>query len=341
MPLWLRALDGATTALFGMPIASRMHDGALLVPLTAKFAFISPSLLVIVMPLLSLLPIALVVATSRRPVRRTPVWYGGLSPDRTRASTTALTFSNAMRTFYSFVYRPTAATERDADAGGYFVTKLSFEHDVAPIFGPLLFQPAVIVVQALAARLRVPAVGRAQLLSQSDWIAPRVGPRTDVVLKTKEDRRDMDVWGDSVLWRAGLLGAVCTVDPGAAGIRPGLSLCDDDHQRHGKLPHGVSLRRNARAPHAGAVDSHWGADRIPSAATQRFRRSRWRRCCSPKAGSWRRPRSMSLFQSGLVRPPHLEEPISREISEGRKLMNTDILIVRAICMRPIRASASA
>jgi formate hydrogenlyase subunit 3/multisubunit Na+/H+ antiporter MnhD subunit len=155
MPLWLPALDGATMALFGMPIASRMHDGALLVPLTAKFAFISPSLLVIVMPLLSLIPIALAVATSRGRARRTPVWYGGLSPDRTRASTTSLTFSNAMRTFYSFVYRPTAATERDADAGGYFVTKLSFEHDVAPIFGPLLFQPAVIAVQALAARLRI------------------------------------------------------------------------------------------------------------------------------------------------------------------------------------------
>ncbi len=140
-----------------------MHDGALLVPLTAKFAFISPTLLVIVMPLLALIPIGLAVVASRRPVRRTPVWYGGLSADRARASTTALTFSNAMRTFYSFVYRPTAATERDADAGGYFVTKLSFEHDVAPIFGPLLFQPAVVVVQALAQRLRVLQSGQLNL----------------------------------------------------------------------------------------------------------------------------------------------------------------------------------
>ncbi len=163
MPLWLPALDGATTVLFGAQIASRMHDGPLLVPLTAKFAFISPSLLVLVMPLLSLIPIALAVATSRKPVRRTPVWYGGLSPDRTRASTTTLTFSNAMRTFYSFVYRPTAATERDADAGGYFVTKLSFEHDVAPIFGPLRFQPAVVIVQGLAARLRVLQSGQLNL----------------------------------------------------------------------------------------------------------------------------------------------------------------------------------
>ena len=163
LPLWLRALDGATTALFGMRIASRMHDGLLLVPLTAKFAFISPSMLVIVMPLLALVPIALVAAASRKPVRRTPVWYGGLSPDPRRASTTALTFSNAMRTFYGFVYRPTAATERDADEGGYFVTKLSFEHDVAPIFGPLVFQPAVAVVQGLATRLRVLQSGRLNL----------------------------------------------------------------------------------------------------------------------------------------------------------------------------------
>ena len=163
MPLWLRSLDDATTELFGIQIASRMRDGPLLVPLTAKFAFISPSLLVIVMPILSLVPIALVVAASRTPVRRTPVWYGGLSADRRRASTTALTFSNAMRTFYSFVYRPTAATERDADAGGYFVTKLSFEHDVAPIFGPLVFQPSVAFVQGLAARLRVLQSGQLNL----------------------------------------------------------------------------------------------------------------------------------------------------------------------------------
>ena len=133
-----------------------MHDGPLLVPLTAKFAFISPSLLVIVMPLLvARARSGSFWEASRRPVRRSPVWYGGLSPDPARASTTALTFSNAMRTFYSFVYRPTAVTERDADAGGYFVKKLSFEHDVAPIFGPLLFQPTVRAVRAIAGKLRV------------------------------------------------------------------------------------------------------------------------------------------------------------------------------------------
>jgi hydrogenase-4 component B len=155
MPIWLSALDVATAGHFGVPVASQMHDGPLLVPLTAKFAFISPSLLIVVMPLLALLPLILVLGSRRRPIRRTPVWYGGLSPDPARATTTALTFSNAMRTFYSFVYRPTTVTERDADAGGYFVKKLIFTHDVAPIFGPLLFQPAVRAVRAVAGKLRL------------------------------------------------------------------------------------------------------------------------------------------------------------------------------------------
>jgi formate hydrogenlyase subunit 3/multisubunit Na+/H+ antiporter MnhD subunit len=155
MPIWLSALDGATSRLFGSVVTNLMHDGPILVPLTAKFAFISPSLLMVVMPLLALIPIAFVVLSRRRPIRRVPVWYGGLAPDPVRASTTALTFSNAMRTFYSFVYRPTADTAQDGDAQGYFVKKLVFEHDVAPVFGPLLFQPAVRVVQAMARTLRL------------------------------------------------------------------------------------------------------------------------------------------------------------------------------------------
>ncbi len=83
-----------------------MHDGLLLVPLTAKFAFISPTMLVVVMPLLAIIPIALVIANRRFAIRRVPVWYGGFDQDPAQASTTALTFSNALRTFYSFVYRP-------------------------------------------------------------------------------------------------------------------------------------------------------------------------------------------------------------------------------------------
>jgi len=57
--------------------------------------------------------------------------------------------------FGVYAIRPTAVTERDADAAGYFVKGFDFEHDVAPIFGPLLFQPIVRAVRAIASKLRL------------------------------------------------------------------------------------------------------------------------------------------------------------------------------------------
>jgi hydrogenase-4 component B len=155
MPLWLEALRVAVASEFGTVAARDMHDGFLLVPLTPKFAFISPTLLVIVMPLLATIPILLVAVSRRFPVRRAPVWYGGFDHDPERASTTALTFSNAMRTFYSFIYRPTEEVRREANGTvHYFIQRLVFTHDVAPIFGPYLFAPATRAVYYLANKLR-------------------------------------------------------------------------------------------------------------------------------------------------------------------------------------------
>jgi hydrogenase-4 component B len=155
MPYWLPSLGVAVSDQFGTQAIRDMHPGLLLVPLTAKFAFISPSLLVIVMPLLAILPLSLLLATRRFTVRRAPVWYGGRDHDPRRASTTALTFANALRTFYSFVYRPREETAHETNGQAYFVRRLVFSHEVAPIFGPYLFAPATLFVQLLAERLRL------------------------------------------------------------------------------------------------------------------------------------------------------------------------------------------
>lgn len=155
MPGWLSALIGATVTQFGADSPRLMRDGWILVPLTAKFAFISPSLLIIVMPLLALIPISLLLLSRRPAVQRSPVWYGGVKHDVGRAATTALTFSNALRTFYSFIYRPTMETTRESAGREYFITRLSFSHDVAPAFGPYLFAPAIRLVRGTADRLRV------------------------------------------------------------------------------------------------------------------------------------------------------------------------------------------
>jgi hydrogenase-4 component B len=159
MPVWLSGLKTAVSTAFSSNAVDAMRDGWLLVPLTSKFAFISPSKLIIAMPLLALLPIALLLLTNRRRIRPAPVWYGGASEAPPRAATTALTFSNAMRTFYSFIYRPTVETERESareyDGRPYFVRRLSFSHEVAPIFGPYLFVPLINLVGAIAGRFRL------------------------------------------------------------------------------------------------------------------------------------------------------------------------------------------
>lgn len=154
MPVWLGGLNEAVMALFRTPAASDMHDGFLLVPLTAKFAFVSPTLLIVVMPLLALIPLFLVIMNHPYAVRRVPVWYGGLDHDAEHVSTTALTFSNALRTFYSFVYRPQEETRRETNGARYFVRRLVFTHEVAPFFGPYLFRPLTRAVIALADWLR-------------------------------------------------------------------------------------------------------------------------------------------------------------------------------------------
>lgn len=146
LPLWLPALSGAAVADFGSAAPSAMHDGLLLVPLTASFAFISPTKLVIAVPLLALLPTCMLLvarhATPRLKPRRVPLWAGG-AHRLARADTTALTFSNALRTFYSFVYRPTMETTRESSGRAYFVTRVKLSQNVAPLFRPTVFDPLV------------------------------------------------------------------------------------------------------------------------------------------------------------------------------------------------------
>ncbi len=154
LPVWLRGLDAADALQFGAPIAHTLASGWILVPLTDTFAFISPSKLVIVMPLLAIVPLLLLLNARRFAVRRAPVWYGGLREDAQHAATTSLTFSNAMRTFYSFIYRPTLDTAREHRAVAYFIHKLEVEHDIADFFGPRLFTPVRHAVWRVAGWLR-------------------------------------------------------------------------------------------------------------------------------------------------------------------------------------------
>ena len=154
MPWWVQALGHASQSLFGVNAASLMKNGWVLVPLNGDFAFISPTKMIIAGPLLALIPIAF-FRFSRRlfRVRRVPVWSGGRREDARRIATTSLAFSNALRTFYGFIYGPTHNLEREYDHGPYFVTRLIFNQEVAPIFGPYLFVPLTRLVRKAADKI--------------------------------------------------------------------------------------------------------------------------------------------------------------------------------------------
>jgi len=153
LPRWLGALDAATFRQFGAHSARAMSHGWLLVPLTDTFAFISPTKLILVTPLLAILPLLLLLNLRRHAVRSARVWYGGMREEAHRAATTSLTFANAMRTFYSFIYRPTLDTAREHRTVVYFIRKVELNHDVADVFGPLVFTPIRRGVSRLARRL--------------------------------------------------------------------------------------------------------------------------------------------------------------------------------------------
>jgi formate hydrogenlyase subunit 3/multisubunit Na+/H+ antiporter MnhD subunit len=164
MPWWLNSLGIANLSLFGANAAATMRDGWLLVPLTPNFAFISPTKLAVAIPLLALVPVGMIFFGRRAGApRRAPIWYGGRREIPNEIATTSLAFSNALRTFYGFIYRPTQDVTREYHHAPYFVKRLVFNQELAPIFGPYLFSPVVRIVRFFATHIRVLQSGSVNL----------------------------------------------------------------------------------------------------------------------------------------------------------------------------------
>ena len=154
MPWWIRGLVHSRLAHTGHAAARLVH-GLILVPLNPHFAFISPTLLVIVGPLLALIPLGLLAFGMRSGRRVAPIWAHGLRALPQASATTALAFSNALREFYSFVYRPRTIAERRIEKRPYFIKAVRFEYGQTALFGPTLFTPATRFVRALAQRASI------------------------------------------------------------------------------------------------------------------------------------------------------------------------------------------
>lgn len=118
--------------------AKALIDGLLIVPLSSSFAFISPVKFVIVGVLFALVPVFLIVR--RFAPRRVAPWSGGEPVDLAASATTGFSFSNPLRTVYSFLYRPITTTQRSYRDQGYVLDRVTYEAHEAPIFGAGLIE---------------------------------------------------------------------------------------------------------------------------------------------------------------------------------------------------------
>jgi len=155
LPWWIFVLNSVGHQWFNSNAVANLHDGWLIVPLSSHFAFSSPPLLVIVVPLLALIPLGLLLTIRRFPIRKSVVWYGGRQPRSTKNSgTTALTFSNALRTLYSAIYKPKSDVQKTFIGRGYVAKKVVFKEKVNLFFDSYLFKPIMVVFYVVANRLQ-------------------------------------------------------------------------------------------------------------------------------------------------------------------------------------------
>ncbi len=115
--------------------ASHLVSGWLITPLSTGFAFISPAMLETIGLGLAAVPVFLfVVVRVRFGSRRVESWGGGEVVDPAISTTTALSLSNAVRTFFAFVYRPERSTERYTSSEGGEVTMVMHATNEREVF---------------------------------------------------------------------------------------------------------------------------------------------------------------------------------------------------------------
>ncbi len=152
---WIEALSVVSIKWFNFDAPAQMHVDFLLIPLSNHFAFISPTLLVIVTPILALLPIALIQLNLRYPIKRVPIWYGGLKQNPKHVATTAFTFANALHNFYKFIYFPKHLVTKKYRGKPYFIESLTFTHEITEVFRVYLFQPVVASVVYISEKIKI------------------------------------------------------------------------------------------------------------------------------------------------------------------------------------------
>ena len=162
MPWFIRVLNDFSIMNFGTDAVAKMHVGWVMVPLSKGFAFTSPTLLSIVIPAFCIIPLLLLLTIFRFKVKRAPIWYGGRKPiNALSAAGNSLTFSNALRKFYSFIYKPKeeaiqkgTGKYNSEDQNTYFTKKVTFREKIHHLFVVKLFEPTLNTMEAIYLKIQ-------------------------------------------------------------------------------------------------------------------------------------------------------------------------------------------
>lgn len=155
-------IDGVTSSVLGVSIASKLVNGLVLIPPAGEFSSMSP--LVLAALLLFATPFAYFATRrlgGRQRTERGDTWDCG-TPLSSRTEYSAAGFSSPMNRIFRSIYRPHTEVRTEYTSSTLIKRKISFSSTIEPVFERYLYAPVTALVVALARRVGVIQKGSIQ-----------------------------------------------------------------------------------------------------------------------------------------------------------------------------------
>lgn len=155
-------IDGVTSSVLGVSIASKLVNGLVLMPPAGEFSSMSP--LVLAALLLFATPFAYFATRrlgGRQRTERGDTWDCG-TPLSSRTEYSAAGFSSPMNRIFRSIYRPHTEVRTEYTSSTLIKRKISFSSTIEPVFERYLYAPVTALVVALARRVGVIQKGSIQ-----------------------------------------------------------------------------------------------------------------------------------------------------------------------------------
>ncbi len=148
-------IDGVTSSVLGVSIASKLVNGLVLSPPAGEFSSMSP--LVIGALLLFLVPATLLISRrlgGKREVQKGDTWDCG-TPLTSRTEYTATGFSEPINRVFRSIYRPHTEIKTEYTTSALIKRRISFSRTIEPVIERYLYAPISVFAVLLARRASI------------------------------------------------------------------------------------------------------------------------------------------------------------------------------------------